>query len=170
VTSAVERKAANFRKWLAAHGAEILAPTNPYEVMRFRGNGQISIVRTNARGRNSFVGEAEEAWEAFRKGASFRFGARVKRRRRSDAVVTAIRQRDGDLCFFCREPVDEDDESIEHLVPVIHQGPNHLSNLALAHRQCNSDAGHQDAMTKISAHVAAEVRRLSERLYMESMS
>lgn len=41
------------RKWLAQNGAEILVPTNRYELLRSRARGVVSVVYRNAAGRVS---------------------------------------------------------------------------------------------------------------------
>lgn len=48
-----------FGKWLSANGAEVLATTNPYELVRFRGETGVSIIYRNDGGRpHKFTGEA----------------------------------------------------------------------------------------------------------------
>lgn len=74
-------------------------------------------------------------------------------------MIRALRTRDGDLCFFCQRTVSQDNESAEHLVPVTHGGPNHISNLFLAHKGCNGQAGHLSAPEKIRIHVRAVIER-----------
>jgi len=64
-------------------------------------------------------------------------------------MFNALLRRDGNACFYCGEPTGEDDRSLEHLVARAHGGPDHLSNLVLAHRRCNAVAGHLSAMEKI---------------------
>ncbi|GEP00583.1 hypothetical protein [Methylobacterium haplocladii] len=60
-----------FRRWLARNGAEMLDPTNAYEVVRFRGTAGLSIVYANGSGRShALTGQAEDAWTAFCDGRS----------------------------------------------------------------------------------------------------
>lgn len=66
-----------------------------------------------------------------------------------DGLLNALIRRDGPSCFYCGADTTEDDRSLEHLVPLAHGGPNHLSNLVLAHGRCNSDANHMSVMEKI---------------------
>lgn len=52
-----------------------------------------------------------------------------------------LRERDGDLCFFCDEIIEHPDFSVEHLLARALGGKNDLDNLKLAHRDCNTHAG-----------------------------
>jgi hypothetical protein len=56
------------------------------------------------------------------------------------AKLQAILARDGNVCYFCKFPVAPADYSIEHVIPLIAGGTNNLTNLALAHMKCNSEA------------------------------
>lgn len=53
-------------------------------------------------------------------------------------VKALLRERDGDGCFFCLDPMGADC-TLEHLHRWADGGGNDLSNLALAHRDCNWD-------------------------------
>lgn len=58
-----------FRRWLAANGATVMAPTSRFEVVRFRGAAGVSIIYRNESGSShSMTGEAEAAWTAFKEG------------------------------------------------------------------------------------------------------
>ena len=138
-----------FRSWLSERGAEVLEPTNRWEVIRFRANGQTSVVYQNKHGRvTSWGGEAAEAWKAFRSNGDWRGNKRTRRRSMSPLQRT-LRERDGDDCFFCGEFVDPNDVSVEHLVALTHGGPHHVANLVLAHPDCNREAGHLSVSEKV---------------------
>ena len=150
---------AKFADWLTARGAQVLKPTNPFELVRFTTARGIGVTYTNARGRITHVGEAEAAHKAFVCQGSWDAGvASPRRRTKTDRLVTQLRERDGSGCFFCRLPVDDTDASIEHLVPRGHGGPDHLSNYALAHKMCNAKAGHLSLMEKIRMRERASIR------------
>ncbi|WP_343743125.1 HNH endonuclease [Herbaspirillum huttiense] len=156
------RKAKTFKAFLASHGAEMLTPTNEYELLRFSANGSVQIVYRNAKGRITFVGsDSRLAFDAFTSGTAWRGNARSPKKKKSPPRLAAIRERDGGTCFFCLEPVAVEEESEEHLVPATHGGPNHISNLFLAHKLCNAEAGHLSAPEKIALHVKAVLRRAS---------
>lgn len=52
-----------------------------------------------------------------------------------------IAARDGNRCHICGKKVKERDRSLDHLVPVSHGGAHIDTNVALAHRSCNSRRG-----------------------------
>lgn len=63
------RSVARFRAWLTANGAEVLATTNPYEVVRFRSGAGVGIIYRNERGRpHKVAGDGGHAWAAFVRG------------------------------------------------------------------------------------------------------
>lgn len=144
-------KLENFRTWLSDNGAEILEPTNEWEVLRFRGTNGTSVIYTNKSGNLKFQNESLDAWCAFTTASAWRAIPKIKRKPNSSQLHT-IRQRDGDLCFYCQLIVEEKDESVEHLVSLTHGGPNHISNLFLTHRKCNAAAGNLSATAKIRMH------------------
>jgi len=140
---------AQFAAALVAAGAEMLAPTNPYEVMRFRTRYGVGVVYQNAKGVRTWNVVAAHARDhlAAKKGSLAPVA--VQGRRKDAGTVRALLERDGGNCFFCRQPLG-DDITVEHLVAVAHGGPNHISNLFLAHGDCNQRAGHLSAPEKIA--------------------
>ncbi|PGH55922.1 hypothetical protein CRT60_21980 [Azospirillum palustre] len=72
------------------------------------------------------------------------------KRKRSKRIrqIKKIVERDGDACFFCGRSLG-DDITIEHLVPITHGGPDHRSNLVLAHHACNQRADHLSVAEKV---------------------
>jgi 5-methylcytosine-specific restriction endonuclease McrA len=156
----------SFVAYLTSAGAEVMQTTNEWEVVRFRTGDGVSVVYTNAKGGLTFTKESEEAWKGFRHMKSWKpalrstnGGSRHSRPKKASPVIRTLRERDGDLCFYCLEPVEVEDASVEHLVPHSHGGPSHLSNLFIAHRKCNSRAGHLSAPEKINLHVVAVLKR-----------
>lgn len=75
----------------------------------------------------------------------------VKRGRRKPGHVASqfrrLRERDGDHCWLCLEPIDFTIDSMEdpmrpsrdHVVPVARGGTDELGNMRLAHAGCNSE-------------------------------
>ena len=144
----IKKASAKFRAFLAERGAEVLKPTSEWELIRFNCAAGVAIVYTDARGRTTFTGESLAAWNAFCASSAWSAGTASKRKKLSPVVQTLL-DRDGDRCFYCWKAMDSTDQGVEHIVPVAHGGPNHISNLALAHRRCNAAAGHLSAMEKI---------------------
>lgn len=148
-----------FRNWLDQNGAQVLEPTNAWELIRFKTDEGTGIIYANAKGETKFTGPALDAWTAFKGAHSWRAAPATKRKPKSPARLQAIRERDGGCCFYCLLPVAVEDESEEHLVPITHQGPNHISNIFLAHKACNQKVGHLSAPEKIALHVKAHMKK-----------
>lgn len=55
--------------------------------------------------------------------------------------LVALAVRDGGKCHICARSVSQEDASADHLVPQSLGGSHEPSNLALAHRRCNSRRG-----------------------------
>lgn len=148
----MKRKPSTNERFLAAlaeAGAEVLAPTNPYEVMRFRTRHGTGVVYRNAQCRENWNEAAIAAREHLTQKKGSLAPVKVVGRRKAAGTVNRLRERDGDNCFFCRKPL-ADEVTIEHLIALAHGGPNHISNLFLAHRECNQRAGHLSAPEKIA--------------------
>lgn len=146
----------SFKARLRAAGAEILAPTNPYEILRFRCSKGVGVVYRGKRG-ETWNCEALSAREHLEAGLGSLAPVAVKGRRRDKATVAALLDRDGGGCFFCARYL-ADDITVEHLVAICHGGPNHISNLFLAHAACNQGAGHLSGAEKVM--LAMRERRL----------
>jgi 5-methylcytosine-specific restriction endonuclease McrA len=145
-----------FRKRLVEAGAEVLAPTNPYEKLRFRTRHGVGIVYVNAKGVENWNAESRAALDHLEAGKGSLSPVKLSRRRNQRAKILQLLDRDGPNCFFCGLEL-ADDATIEHLVAIAHGGPNHISNLFLAHARCNQEAGHLSAPEKIA--IAIEKRK-----------
>jgi 5-methylcytosine-specific restriction endonuclease McrA len=144
---------AAFQKALVEAGAELLAPTNPYEVLRFRSSHGVGVIYTGRRG-ETWNAEAIAARDHIAAGRGSLSPVKVNGRRRDAATVNALLKRDGAFCFFCGAPLDGD-ITVEHLIAIAHGGPNHISNLFLAHAACNQAAGHMSGAEKVRTAVTA---------------
>lgn len=143
-----------FKAFLASNGCDILAPTNEWEILRFKAAGRTNIAYTSSRGRLSIVGrDLQDAASAFFASKPWRPAgeddrpAKLRPKRRT-ATYKALIVRDGPGCFYCGKTMGED-WTIEHLIPQTHGGNSRVGNLALAHYRCNADAGHLSVMEKI---------------------
>lgn len=142
-----------FKDWLTARGASVLSNTDEYEVLRFQtASPGVSVLYRRKTGQVTPTGEMKEAWTAFRTGQPFGTGTKTARpwRRpgKSKVIIATLLDRDGPNCFYCHKPL-LDDCSVEHLLSLAHGGPDHVSNLVLAHSQCNSKTGHLSLIEKI---------------------
>lgn len=144
------QKLEKFKAWLAHNGAEVLAPTNEYEVVRFLSGSDTCVIYRSDRGnRWKAVGGADVPLDEFRTGGTWKAPIPKTAPTIGTRYYSALVQRDGRECFYCGNPVAPEDSSLEHIVPRSHGGPNHMANFALAHRQCNSDAGNLSAAEKV---------------------
>jgi hypothetical protein len=146
-----------FEKWLVTRGAEILAPTNPFEMLRFVSAHGTSIVYRNLKGQVTFTGEAKAAHQAYaqpnNKDTKPWHAGNAKPRAKTSPHIRTIRKRDGDRCFFCGLVVMDEDASTDHLVERTAGGPDHISNLVLMHKHCNSICAGMSAPEKIRAYL-----------------
>jgi len=157
-----EKAAAVFKRWLVDRGSEIREPSNPFELLRFTTPEGVGVIYANKAGRvSAWENGAERAWLAYQGAETdWRVGKRVKNKGQSHQQ-TAIIARDGDGCWYCGKLFAEaaegqvnfngpDDATVEHLVSRTHGGPNHLSNLVMAHRKCNNEAGNLSVSEKVA--------------------
>lgn len=140
-----------FKKYLETAGAEIFTPTNPYEWIRFRANGEISIIYQNGEGvLTSFMGrDTLEIYKKFKKSDMSWSGTSKVKRITKNIVIRSLAERDGQECFYCGKEMKVNTETLEHLLPINKGGNNHMANLALCHEECNKRAGHMDVVAKI---------------------
>jgi 5-methylcytosine-specific restriction endonuclease McrA len=148
-----------FKVWLGRRGAEVLATTNPYEVLRVRTSSGVHVVHKNRRGNQTWPAPLSEIVDLYLDGGSPRLSPTAKTRRSSRLKqrYPVLVARDGCGCFFCGVDVPAPDQptppdfapSVEHLVNIAHGGPNHISNAYLAHTRCNNIAGDISAVEKI---------------------
>ncbi len=144
----LRRKLDAFRAWLDERGAQLLEPTNEWEVLRYKTDVCTSIIYTSKRENLRFTGDAGVAWNAFLHGVEYRAGPATKRAKNMPMYST-LRKRDGDKCFFCGVKVEHHHQSIEHLVSLTHGGPDHIANMVLAHVDCNAKASHLPVYEKV---------------------
>lgn len=153
-----------FKRWIEERGGEILKGSNSDEILRFRSSRGVSVIYHNNKGILSFFGEAETAWEAYLHAHQWRANNVPRQYKTSDQDLDTLYERDKGLCFFCQCHVQHVDASAEHLVAKTHGGPNHIANKFLAHKLCNSQAGHLSAVEKIAIHTRAVLDRAWNQL------
>lgn len=145
-----DRKLIAFARFLSASGAQVFkSRANRYEVLRFKTGIDTAAIYRDRRGWLKFTGPAGNAWRAFAANTQWRAAPRTGEIEDREAIVAEPIDRDGHRCFYCDRVMPAGFETIEHLVPACAGGPNHLSNLFLAHRRCNEAAGILSAPEKI---------------------
>lgn len=148
------KKLKSFTEYLEARGAEVLPPTNDYELVRFYANQVMSVIYINKSGSiSSFLNEAEKAYRAFLNLGSWSVenggvGRNLKKDKK-DQRKAAIIERDGLNCFFCGKECSENNRTLEHLLPISQGGSNHIANLVIAHVECNGMAAHMSIAEKV---------------------
>lgn len=154
----------NFRAWLSERGAEVLLPTNPWELIRFRANGQTSIVYQRKGGKVTYTGESWEAAEAWRSGDNtWNAGTDKFHRSSNSQSKRKLLGEQGPECFYCGEEFSPKNLTVEHLVPRAHGGPNHVSNKVLACETCNKRADHLSAYQKVMLREKIIQEKLEEK-------
>lgn len=142
------QKREKFLARLVAAGGEVLSPTNPYEVIRFNTKHGVGVVYSGKRGETWNL-EAIAARDHIEGEKGSLSPVNVTGRRTAKSSVNRLLERDGSNCFFCGDFLGGD-ITVEHLVAKCHGGPNHISNLFLAHVKCNCEAGHLSAPEKVA--------------------
>lgn len=146
----VRRLKKKFEQFLTDRGAEVLATTSEWELIRFRANDLTAIIYTKANGSVTFYGGAKVAWDAFLRQSSWTSGNKTKRKKGGQwVVIQSLIRRDGRECFYCGKEVFDDEASVEHVVPLNAGGTDHIANKVLADKRCNSEAGHLSVIQKV---------------------
>lgn len=146
-----------FEAWLIGRGSAVLAPTNPYEVMRFIAREQIAIIYRNTNDRilaEHWRNGAAEAYMAFLTGRAWRAVKKtsVGPRKRIN-LVRSLAERDGWTCVYCGKELAEHTATIEHFVALTHGGPDHPANQLLACSSCNRRASHLSVREKVEVAI-----------------
>lgn len=150
IAPASDDLATRFAEFLIVAGADLLPPASEYELARFKTVNGVCVTYRNKKGRVKFSNDhARAAWEAFLEDKRWLASSLHKRAPRQN-VEAKLRKRDGDGCFFCGRPfTEEKPATLEHLLSIAHGGNNHLSNLVLAHGECNLKADSMPVIEKV---------------------
>lgn len=150
---------ADFKAWLHNQGAEVLEPTNPYELVRFRNNNGIGIIYTGKRG-ETYHGEAAEGWHRFKKGQSWRVVTR--KRQQLTARKNELAKRDGLKCFAHNMPHHINELTIEHLLSFSQGGSDNNNNLILVCDGANKAFANKSIAEKIELIIQMRNRTASK--------
>lgn len=150
---------------LTAAGAEVLQPSNPYEVLRFRSCVGVGVVYRNKAGRFTASQPALDAFGMLenpgKAGKALLCCAPIQRVAKTSKgrhhQLQSVMERDGCSCFYCTTPLtlgapvgDPRHPTREHLVPTNQGGPDNIANIFASCEPCNREAGHMSAPEKIS--------------------
>lgn len=130
-------------------GGELLEPTNPYEIARFKGNGFTNVIYKGKKG-YSFSSEiAESVFEAFCNKRNDFFLNKEARKQIPTKIKSELFKRDGDRCFYTNKKMTMETASIEHLIPLCKGGKNNLDNLVLCLPEENLKMANKPLIEKI---------------------
>lgn len=145
-----------FKRWLERGGCEILPPTNPYELLRFKGKN-VGVVYTTGRTNSPYTNGAIIAYQT--RGKWNGFPVSTGRDKSYRQAKLKLLERDGDLCFYCNEKLGQD-ITVEHLIPLTAGGKNELSNMVLAHYKCNNEQGTKTIVEKVKYAIDKQLQKL----------
>lgn len=154
-----------FAAWLAANGAEVGIPTNPYEVVRYKAHvkgknrAMTHIVYAKENGLLTFTGASQMHYLSFLDDLPMRCGRNETRTgepsgtfKRAVKARAKLLERDGSGCWYCGGEMG-DDMTLEHLIPKSKGGANNLINCALAHQRCNAAAADLPLAEKMALRI-----------------
>ena len=147
-----------FCLWLQQNGAEILPVSNQYEEIRFKGS-EIGVKYKSGKYSNDY---AKNAFYCYSNGKKWD-GRPINVGRKNTYVKEKkeIIKRDGTTCFYCGRLL-KDDITLEHLIPLTAGGLNNLSNMVLAHENCNSKMNHKPLVEKVNYALKTRVEFLTK--------
>lgn len=140
-----------FIDWMKIQGVEVIRTNRVEEAFRIRTARGISIALKRADGTYIFTRELEYAWQAFRFGVKYRFSLNKTERKKMKVpvLVYELLKRDGDRCFYCDKKLKIQEIAMEHVCPISCGGPNHLSNMVLACKDCDAEVTNLPVAKKI---------------------
>lgn len=149
-----------FKEWLQQNGAEVLPCTNEYEEIRFKGS-EVGVKYKSGKYSNAY---AQKAYNCYLSGSKWD-GRPIKTGRKNTYVKEKkqILKRDGSACFYCGALMGND-ITLEHLIPLTAGGQNNLSNMVLAHEDCNKKMGYKPIVDKVNYALKTRVELLTKQL------
>jgi len=141
------KKLPSFKKWLQQNGAELLMPTNPYEVIRFRCRFGTGVIYQGKKGINvndKFVTDAYRCFVDAKPWAGK--GSRINSRNKE---IKQLISRDGYECFYCGQDFIPKALTQEHVLSLVQGGVDRIENKVLSCKPCNNLAGHLPIIEKV---------------------
>ena len=163
-----EDEIAKFARWLASCGAEIIAPTSEWEVLRVKIKGETHVGYRTKTGRQTWP-EALIGWHRQRScGHQPQLGNPVKQLRGNrKARLHEIAKRDGWQCWYCDRSLDDDTATVEEICSRQIGGPVHIGNQALACPSCNLSAGNLTVVAKVALRAKKRSQASGDAAYRE---
>lgn len=138
-----------FKKWLTTHGAEILSPTNEWELLRVKANGVVFILYRNKNERLWATKGLEEIFHKFLEGQPWKAVNPVKGASAKRQYINTLAEKYGLTCCYCDYELTPETATIEHFLAKTHGGPNTIQNMGLACQLCNNTVGSLPVMEKL---------------------
>lgn len=142
-----------FKTWLTKNGAIVEPPTNEWEVIRVNTCFGVLVAYRNAKGEHTWPEKLDELHAIAKTRQSVALSPERKSKMQLRHKVEALAARDGLWCWFCEVgflDADSAEITIEHVCARAHGGPNHASNLVLACKSCNNEAGNWSVAEKVA--------------------
>lgn len=130
--------------WLVSNGAEILPPTNGFELIRFKGK-EVGVIYKSGKYNSDYAKEAVRCFMSKKKwdGKPDKVGRKSNHKYRKFLL-----DRDGSDCFLCGKDLGED-ITVDHLIAISMNGKNVPSNMVLMHEACNKECGNMPLAAKV---------------------
>ncbi|MGI3128597.1 HNH endonuclease [Nitratireductor sp. PBL-C9] len=146
-----------FAEWIEAQGGSVFAPTNEWEVIRYRlSEWGIAVVHRNKKGNLTIPGKVRADYCRFldQTGAGGEQAIQKMRRQNGAALRNSIidrleRETGYACCCYCGQFVTRESSTLEHFVPISKGGPNHEFNLGIACEPCNLAVGSKPVVEKL---------------------
>lgn len=140
-----------FSRWLASCGAEVIAKTSEWEILRIKAKGETLVAYTSSAGKQSWPPGLANLYKLRSRGHQPQLGNPIKQLRGNrKARIHELAGRDGWSCWYCAAGVDEDTATVEEICPRQIGGPVHVGNQCLACSDCNRAAGNMTVVQKVA--------------------
>jgi hypothetical protein len=139
-----------FSRWLKSCGAEILAHTSEWEIIRAKVKGETVVAYRNGAGKQTWPPPLMEFYKLRGCGHQPQLANPVKQLRGNrKGLINELASRDGWCCWYCASPLDADTATVEEICPRQIGGPVHIGNQCLACADCNREAGNMTVVAKV---------------------
>lgn len=142
---------AKFAKWLTSCGAEVIATTSEWELLRVKMKGDTHVAYRDKRGVQSWPDALSKVYKLRSCGHQPQLANPVKQLRGNrKARINELARRDGWGCWYCRAELNEDTATVEEICARQIGGPVHVGNQCLACPDCNRSAGNLSVVEKVA--------------------
>jgi 5-methylcytosine-specific restriction endonuclease McrA len=145
-----DKKIQKLKKYLIEIGCDLLEETSEWEIARFNAGKVLCIIYTNKEGEYNWNnGTARKILNCYSKGIRHCIRQTTKRKCNYSSYKKQLIERDGLKCFYSNVLMNEEEATIEHLIPLSRGGKNTLDNMVLCTKELNSFVGNKSIVEKI---------------------